>query len=51
MYMFGIIQLPELNIRIIWPDIQYPMDVTLLISESDVRIKYPNSYSISEKNI
>ena len=39
----------ELPIRIIRPDIQYPTDITHIISESDIRIIYPNLYRISKK--
>ena len=39
----------ESPIRIIQPDIRYPTDIAHIVFESDIRIKYPNSYSISEK--
>jgi len=39
----------ESPIRIIRPDIRYPTDIAHIVSESDIRIKYPNSYRISEK--
>ena len=41
----------ESPIRIIRLDIRYPTDIAHIVSESDIRIKYPNSYLISEKNI
>ena len=39
----------DLAIRIIRPDIRYPTERTLIISESDIRIYYLNPYLISRK--
>ena len=45
MYIINYLNLiSESPIQIIRPDIRYPTDITHIVSVSDIRIKYPNSY-------
>ena len=49
MYIFGIIQLSESSIRLDYPDYPTSNGYYPSLYEFDIRIKYPNSYPISEK--
>jgi hypothetical protein len=46
MYIFGIIQLSESSIRIIRSDIRYLPNIGHIISESNIRFKYPISGTV-----